>query len=255
MPNALSRVLSVLVSRAPQTHIPVWRRVRPRLLAWLSLVGVAAFVLAILVLHLTAFRQGPVHLSEFANTPFSPLWSLGIYSYTIAGVALSLAVRAHLGQSLFRRTGVSMIWIAIACAVLLAIVPMDGTNATETVQGIIHVGAAISMFTFLGAAMMAFAPAFRTDPTWRGMGLPSLVLGILVNAFGVAYLITALDGLDFAGVAQRLMVVLIVTWSVLVAMRLLQVSRLRSMQQRHARLHPRGADGRFVSTRPGQAPQ
>jgi len=221
-----------------------WRQPGPRVLAWLGLVGIAEFLIAILVLHLTSLRQEPEHMSQFANTRFWMLWNLAIYSFTVGGAALSLAIRPHLGRSLFQRMGVWMLWLSVVGAVLLTAFPMDGGYKAPTVAGAIHGGAAFSMFMLLGIAMVVLAPAFRSNPAGRSFSLPSVVIGGLVSACGVTYLVATLGGMELAAFAQRFMVALIATWFVLLALRLLGApARARAAA---TVVRPRTAQGRFA---------
>lgn len=206
----------------PRTSVLARLHPRPRVLAWLGLVGIAEFLIAILVLHLTSLRQEPEHMSQFANTRFALLWDLAIYSFTIGGAALSLAIRPHLARSLSQRMGLWMLWLAVVGAILLATFPMDGGYQSPTLAGAIHGGAAFSMFMLLGIAMVVLAPAFRTSPTWRSFGYPSLVIGVLVTACGITYLIATLYGMELAAFAQRLMVAFIAAWFIMLAVRLLK---------------------------------
>ncbi|MES2154722.1 MAG: DUF998 domain-containing protein [bacterium] len=196
---------------------------RPRVLAWLGLVGIAEFTAAILVLHLTALRKEPEHMSQFANTRYALLWNLAIFSFTIGGAALSLAIRPHLEHGLFRRAGLWMIWLSVVGAILLTTFPMDGGYQAPTMAGAIHGGAAFSMFMLLGIAMIVLAPAFRKSPVWRSFAYPSLVIGMLVSACGITYLVATLNSMELAAFAQRIMVGFIATWFILLGVRLLKV--------------------------------
>ncbi len=210
--------------QSPKLSLLARLRLRPHVLAWLGLVGIAEFMAAIVALHLTALRQEPEHMSQFANTRFSLLWVLAIYSFTIGGAALSLAIRPHLGRGLYQRTGLWMLWLSVVGAILLTTFPMDGAYQAPTMAGAIHGGAAFSMFMLLGVAMIVLAPAFRKSPTWQSFAYPSLILGMLASACGITYLVTTLNGMESAAIAQRLMVALIATWFILLGVRLLKGS-------------------------------
>jgi hypothetical protein len=193
-----------------------------RLFVWIGLAGVSNFLLAIIALHLTTLQQEPMHMSEYANSRFGLLWMLAVYSFTLGGAALSLALRPHLSRSLLQRVGVWMLWVAVLGAVLLAAFPMDREDV-RSLSGTIHGDAALATFLLLGVAMVVLVPVFRATPSWRTFARASLLLGMLVSASCVAYLVSTLERFPFTALAQRFLVAFIATWFILLALRLLRM--------------------------------
>lgn len=191
-----------------------WRN----LLACIGLGAIAAFVVALVILHLAVGRRSPSHMSEFALSRFGLLWAMAVYTVVLGGSMVVWALRPCLRDCPAKWIGIAMLTLAGAAAFLLATFPTDGYYV-RTWEGRLHNDAAVTTFVLLGAAMVVLAPAFHASPGLRGLARTSVLLGVLVTASWVTYLVTALDGLPGAGPAQRVLVGLITVWLVLVALR------------------------------------
>jgi hypothetical protein len=196
-------------------------RRRRGFLAALSLAATGAFVLALLALHLASLGDEPTHMSQFANSRFGLLWALAIYTFIVGGAMLLWAVRPQLADCPSKKAGLWMLALACIGSLLLASFPADETLPL-TLTGEIHDRAAVTTFALLGASMVVLAPAFRSSPSFGPFAGVSFALGLLVTLSWATYLGLTLSGYGMRGLAQRILVGLIVTWFGLLALRLLR---------------------------------
>lgn len=199
-----------------------WRNI----LACLGLGAIAAFVIALVVLHVSAGQQPPSHMSEFANSRFGLLWALAVYTCIVGCAMVAWALKPCLSNCPSKWIGMAMLWLAGIAALLLATFPTDDTYV-QTFSGRVHNEAALTTFALLGAAMVVLAPAFRDSPSLGRFARVSVLLGVLVTASWVTYLVTTLRQIEVYAPAQRILVALITTWFVLLALRLRSAAAAR----------------------------
>jgi hypothetical protein len=190
-------------------------------LAALSLAATGAFVLALFALHVANLGDEPTHMSQFANSRFGLLWALAIYTFIVGAAMLVWALRPVLSDCPSKRAGLWMLGLAGVASILLAAFPADETFPL-TLTGEIHDRAALTTFVLLGASMVVLAPAFRSSPSLGPFAGVSFTLGLLVTFSWATYLALTLGDLGLRGLAQRVLVGFIVTWFVLLALRLLR---------------------------------
>ncbi len=188
-------------------------------MACLGLGAIAAFVVALVLLHAVAGRDSPGHMSEFANSRFGLLWALSVYTIVLGGAMVVWVLKPCLHDCPSKWIGIAMLWLAGAAAVLLAAFPTDDTYV-RTLSGRVHNDAAVTTFALLGGAMVVLAPAFRASPSLGRFAPVSVLLGTLVTASWVTYLVTTLERIHVYGPVQRVLVALIAAWFVLLALRL-----------------------------------
>jgi len=196
---------------------------RLQFLAWLGIAGVAEFILAVLALHAASMPSEPWHLSDFARSRYPWLWVAGAYSFAVGGIALTLALQSHLPGSPLARAGLVLLWLSALGAVLLATFPTDATPQAETLAGTIHNDVVWPTFGFLGIAMVVIGPALRSSKSWRAFADFSVLLGLLVCAGGIAYVLTDSRGMAAVAIVQRLVVALIAAWFVILGLNLLAI--------------------------------
>jgi hypothetical membrane protein len=188
-------------------------------LATVGLVCIAAFVLALVALHATARGRLPSHMSQFANSPFGLFWALALYCLILGTSTLVWALGPCLRDGLSKRAGISMLALAGIGALLLATFPTDAVQP-YTWMGILHDDAAATTFVLLSGAMVVLTPALRSSQVLNRFSAPSFVLGVLASLALVVYLLTTINHWDGRGVAQRILVAIILSWFALLAVRL-----------------------------------
>ncbi|HEX2066571.1 MAG TPA: DUF998 domain-containing protein [Candidatus Thermoplasmatota archaeon] len=193
---------------------------RTRLLALLGLVAIAEFVLAAVALHAASLDAEPSHMSEFAHSRFSLVWSLGLYTLVLGCGALIWALHPWLSRNLWQRLGMALLALSGVGALVLATFPVDEGRYESTLTGTIHNDATLTTFLMLSVAMVVLVPAFHATPAWRSFAKLSLAIGVAVGSLGLVYLVATESDLAVAALAQRALVACIATWFVLIAMRL-----------------------------------
>jgi hypothetical protein len=155
---------------------------------------------------------------------------LGFVGLGVAAAASGVALLIQEIPSRWAPIGATSLLCAALFCLATSWYPMSSPGPVSPL-GDAHQSAATLAAGFFLAAMVAFAPAFRGDPRWRALWLPSALLA----AIGIASaLITQAGvmrpelGVPF-GVSMRGVSVTLGVWSVLVAARLWQVEhRLNS---------------------------
>jgi hypothetical protein len=140
----------------------------------------------------------------------------------IVGVAL-LGLAAQLGPRAF--AGRALLAIAGASLLAAAIVPLDPTSPTAST--IHRFATGVSMLALV-AAPLAFAPAFRRSPAWRGYARLSFAFGagsVGMLLIGLAFLPTAFA----AGAWERCLLALPLAWTMLISARLRRSRRTEPM--------------------------
>ena len=105
----------------------------------------------------------------------------------------------------------------------------DGPTLHTTLHGNIHffIGG-IAFFSGLPASCFVFARRWASDPQWKGWAAFSVVAGVLMLAFFVAFAFVAasVQGGESAGLLERISISIGMVWMALFALRLL--SQVRS---------------------------
>ncbi len=198
-------------------------RLRRNRMALVGLLATAAFCAGLLALHVANLGNMPSHMSQFANSPFGLFWALLVYTFILGSTMLIWALKPCMRDCPSKRIGLWMLCLAGLGAVLLATFPADEVYPV-TVRGTIHDDAALTTFVLLGAAMVVLTPAFRASPSLARFAGVSLVLGLLVTASWIIYLVSTLQDHAVRGPVQRILVGLIVTWFVMLAFKLRKVA-------------------------------
>jgi len=196
--------------------------------SWLAPAGLAAtltFVATVLVLHALSLAAEPEHMSEFALTPLWPAWDMALTAFAFGGAALTWSRRPRLRAGRLAPMGIGMLLASCLGALVLAACPVDASASQRTLLGTIHEQAAPPTFLLAAAAMLVLAPAFHATTGWRPFAGVSIVFGLVALASAFAYVAATMAGEVLAGVVQRILVGSIVSWLLLLAVRLLRHRR------------------------------
>ena len=146
-----------------------------------------------------------------------PVWSLALLG---AGLAL---VRM-LPRTRLTSTAFFFFLIGAAGCIVAGLFPMDFPPPLRTLSGHLHaLGGGLSIPSQpLGAFL--FSLSFRRDTYWRKVFAPAMALSSGIIAILVLG-ISSLFILGFAGYAQRLLFILLITWMILVGAHLIRFPR------------------------------
>jgi hypothetical protein len=158
------------------------------------------------------------------------LTSLG-WMQTIGFLAIGLLVEIFVAGLLFNIDGVRGFHFSIGLLVffgfgmlLIGAFRTDPAGiAQHTIEGRIHSLTATTVFWIFPAAILIVAPSLRHDPAWANMFIYTLVAGVL----GVALVIVLgvlQDSTSWFGLLERLVVVNMILWVEVAAIKLLRLS-------------------------------
>lgn len=185
-----------------------------------ALGGFLTFFVAMVALHLLNWGALPRHMSNYFFLRGGWLWTVSILAITVGLGCLATLLRELAPRDRDVRLGTALLWGAGVTFLVLAVFPTDPTDWPTTFGGYMHVFAAIASITLQAAAMLVLVDAGRRDPTLGAVTGRSFVWPGTTMAVG--YLWGFSDGLDwsFSPLVQRAMSILIVTWLVVVTVRL-----------------------------------
>jgi len=197
-----------------------WRAWLVTALATFTVLGILYFFAAVTTEELLRPLYDPVQrtISELAVGPFGFLQTS---AFVVLGLSL-LALQHGLARSV-RRSALSQVaFVLIAlcgvAAFLAAAFPTNLKGAVVTVAGQIHESAADFGYAGLIVAIILLTVHFRRDERWRAHFGASFSLAVL--GAGSSIFMGATSGSDLSGLSQRLMVVPLLLWVVLTALRM-----------------------------------
>lgn len=197
-----------MLSAARVTGLTPW-------LGRLALLGVLYFFLASAVVQFLR----PDY--SFMGTPLS-FYLLGPHGgwlhsafYTLAAAIVLLATGLYLGSEHGARTAATLLLFTLGAAgvAVTAIFPTDKT-ATLTLDGTIHIFAAVVAFLCTSVAMLIQSWYFRRTPRWRPYFRPAMELAAFEFAVLWWY---ALLHFPARGFMEKLTILLILLWLALAA--------------------------------------
>jgi hypothetical protein len=197
-----------------------WRAWLVTALATFTVLGILYFFAAVTTEELLRPLYNPIQrtISELAVGPFGFLQTS---AFVVLGLSL-LALQHGLARSV-RRSALSQIaFVLIAlcgvAAFLAAAFPTNLQGAVVTLAGEIHESAADFGYAGLIVAIILLTVHFRRDDRWRTYFTASSSLAVL--GAGSSVFMGATSGSDLSGLSQRLMVVPLLLWVVLTALRM-----------------------------------
>jgi hypothetical protein len=207
------------------------RRTRAlRVLAVLTIVGVADYLLIVAALH---FLRPDVNvvveaISNYGVGPYSSLLIAAVLGSAVAALALTLGL--YLGMVPPARSYVGLFFLGLygVSRLLESLFPIDvGTEAT--LVGTIH--NILGQLAFFGfpLAVILLSLSMGKDEQWRSFRRPALVVSFAVVLTDVLTIVGSNIGLF--GVTQRLATVTAMLWMLLVGLRLRPMTQRAFAQQ------------------------
>jgi len=215
------------------SHASLWLRhrllelVHPRLtrswvatvLATFTIVGIAYFFAAVTAEELLRPLYDPVQrtISELAVGPFGFLQTSAFVVLGLSLLALQHALYRRLRHTTASRVALVLMGLCGIFSFVAAAFPTDLKGAVVTVAGTIHELVASAGYAGLIVAMILLSLHFRRDERWRAFFAPSSSLAVLGAATSIVVGVTSSS--DVSGLSQRLMVVPLLLWVALTALR------------------------------------
>lgn len=205
-----------------------------RLLAITSLITAAIFVLAIAILHFLPTGVNPIvsGISFYALSRYGFLLNLAVFSVSVSGIALSLAL-LPVKPSTSGRIGLLLLIAWGLTGFLVGLFPVDAPGATPTLPGRIHNLAGMN-FLLLAAALLLIelsrstgrhSGQTRAITFWLAWAL--LVAAVLLFVFN-----GPLYSMQMGGLFQRLYWLVAVLWLASKSLQLLKWDSAHSTSER-----------------------
>jgi hypothetical protein len=157
---------------------------------------------------------------------------------TIGFLAIGLLVEIFTAGLLFNIRTERGFHLSIGCLVfmgfgllLIGAFRTDPVGAPDTTEGIIHMIAATIVFWLFPLACLLMATSLRKDPYWQNIFRYTVVTGILALALAIMVGILE-DTSSWFGLAERILVVNIIIWVEVTAIKLLRLSIRRGQKAR-----------------------
>lgn len=185
-------------------------------LAWVALCAVALHGTAMVLLHVLVPDVDPTTdmVSAYLRSEYA---ALSRFTFLVLGCALAslgLALRSHLSVGMFPRIAAILLLVAIVGFVGVASAPSAAR----------YFGIPTQPATVLSILILSIA--LRRDPRWSSIGaLLVLIGGALTAIFVLTVVLGTLVSFGLGGLANRLVLVLIYVWVVLIAKGLLMPKR------------------------------
>ncbi len=228
-------------SGAPDTASPMsWVGSKPQrvsgaqLLAALGLVGPAVWTAALAALHLLRPDVNDTStISAYAVGPYGWLMTAAFLALGVGALALTTGIRRATTPSRWSLVGSVLVGLFGVGFVLAGIFPVGGCRDVGCVErfesgidvqmsaaAIAHGAGALLGILLLIVGMLVLSRAFKRDRKWSSLWPWSLVLGLAA----LVQFVLAGEGLVGA-VLRRTLVVTLVLWMVLSALRLRSIAR------------------------------
>lgn len=162
-------------------------------------------------------------ISSLALTPMG-------YVQTIGFLTIGLLVEVFTAGLLFSVRDARGFHLSIVCLVLMGFGMLligafrtDPVGAPDTVEGIIHSISATIVFWLFPAAALLISPAFRHDPRWQSLFRYTVITAVLALVFVIIVAILE-DSASWFGLSERVLVINMIAWVEITAIRLFHFS-------------------------------
>lgn len=190
-------------------------------LATVSIIGTAYFVAVIAALHFLSPEFDPIQrrTSEYAVGPYGYLMTSAFVALSVSTWALVIGLRRDLSEPARSRLGLGLLGVFGIGLLVAATFPTDLEGAPQTLAGTIHTINGALAFLSLVIGTNLVSRRLEHDERWRPIHrVASMLALIMIPVFLAGGAAAARE--TGGGIAQRILLVIIATWFVLIAMRL-----------------------------------
>jgi hypothetical protein len=193
---------------------------KPRRATGLSVVAIILLACAfgaVMALHLLRTDLNPVRevMSGYANGRVGGLMTFAFHALGLGSIALGFRLKRSTTRTWVPRMVSAAVVLAGAGLILAGVFEVERPGIPDTVEESIHSYGAIAGFVLIVAAMVVFLYICSTDARWRQLLVPCLIFAVL--AVGAAAFSPVAPNTTFAGVAQRLLAIVVFGWVFLLA--------------------------------------
>ena len=186
-------------------------------LSLVAIISLAAAFVAVVALHLLRTDLSPVQevMSGYANGRPGNLMTFAFYALGFGSIALGFRLRRSTPRTWVPRMVSAAVVLAGAGLILAGIFEVERPGIPDTFEESVHSYGALVGFVLIVAAMVLFVYVCSTDARWRQLLVPCLILAVL--AVGAAAFSPVAPNTTIAGVAQRLLAIVVFGWVLLLA--------------------------------------
>src|SRR5215203_2634998 len=195
-------------------------------IATVAIVGVAYFVVIIVVLHFLRADLNPIRrpTSEYAVGPYGFLMTSAFFSMSLASFALVIGLHQGISQRARSQVGLGLLGIWGVGVLIAMTFPIDVEGAPQTISGTIHGINGRLAFLSLTAGAIMVSRRFKQDERWRPFHRTAVLLSLVMLAAFIATFVNLATGAGFAGLGQRIFLAAFATWFFLTATRLRSIA-------------------------------
>ena len=195
-------------------------------IATVAIVGVAYFVVIIVVLHFLRPDLNPIRrpTSEYAVGPYGFLMTSAFFSISLASFALVIGLHQGISQRARSQVGLGLLGIWGVGVLIAMTFPIDVEGAPQTISGTIHGINGRLAFLSLTAGAILVSRRFKQDERWRPFHRTAVLLSLVMLAAFIATFVNLATGAWFAGLGQRIFLAAFATWFFLTATRLRSIA-------------------------------
>lgn len=186
------------------------------LLATVALAGSGCFVASALLLPaVSEYGIKQDFISELAIGRYGVVQTLAFAAFGVGALALAAGLRKSTKGSWGSLVGSILVGLFGIGVLIDAVFPLDPGGQMATIAGTVHLMAALGAFVCMIVAMFVLSRTFKQSAGWRSLWHGSLVLALAALA---AFFLPS--GGEWAGLFQRVFVGIVISWMVIVAIRL-----------------------------------
>ena len=169
------------------------------------------------------YSQIALPISALAAWPYGWLQTINFIVYAALLVVFAVGLHRRVRPTRWGLAGPAAFMMTATGAVVAALFPWQRVNGV-LVENAPHVVGAVMHFLGLSLGLMAISRRFARDPAWQGLARYTFINGLVLVAFfftfGAFVLPDDAPLHSWAGLGQRMIVALWMTWLIVAARRL-----------------------------------
>ena len=197
--------------------------------ATLSFVGIVYFSATINALHLLRTDVDPIArtTSEYAVGSYGYLMTSAFLAICLASLALAYGLYVGVAPSAISRPGLGLIMLWAIGVLIVMVFPIDPEGTPRTTAGTIHRIVGPPTFLSLSAGAFLVSRRMNFDERWLAVRRPAVLLSLAMLILWILIPLNIALDIGLLGLVQRILLVTLVTWYLLVTARLYLVATAR----------------------------
>lgn len=201
------------------------------------LSGAGVFVVALGVLHVLRSDLHPVErmMSEYAVGDYGVLMTLAFLAMAVACASLVLGLTQTVPRPALSVAGLVLLGVWALVMVLFAIFPIGVGETVDSTSDVIHRSAAPIGFFGVTAGVFLVSRRFGEDASWGSLSLAGSIIAVVMLVASISFFVSYAAEASVEGLAQRLLIIAFLGWSITVALRLNSMTDLDKLDPDDAR--------------------